>query len=84
MFQSHREWTPVICFMHVFRHYIHVLTRGKNKHLYLYLYLYCIVHDGKYNVDGVYSMNTTNLFPRWFVLFRLEEEVTKTPKNCRI
>ena len=31
MFQSHREWAPVICFMHVFRHYIHVLTRGKNK-----------------------------------------------------
>jgi hypothetical protein len=45
---------------------------------------YCIVHDRKYNVDGMYSMNTTNLFPRWFILFRLEEEVTKTPKNCRI
>ncbi len=29
MFQSHREWAPVIYFMHVFRHYIHVLTRGK-------------------------------------------------------
>ncbi len=29
-------------------------------------------------------MNITNLFPRWFILFRLEEEVTKTPKYCKI
>jgi hypothetical protein len=43
--------------------------------------VYCtVLYTMENNVDGMYSMNTTNLFPRWFVLFRLEEEVTKTPK----